>query len=1031
MLGAIVEGSLRHRTIVILLAVLSLLGGFYATQRAALDVFPEFTPPKVEVQTEAPGLSAIEVEQLVTLPLEATLQGLPRLAVTRSHSIQGISEITVFFKDGTDVYRARQLAAERLGELTGTLPEGVKSPRVAPLTPTTGHLVSAGFTSSKLTPMQLRDRIFWDLRPRLLAVEGVAQIVIMGGEDRQFQVQIHSDFLAARNLTLTDVLEAAKQAGGIRGAGFIEDRNQRRTIRVEGQIRTADELGEAIIASSGGTPIRLREVATVVEGPEPKFGDASIGGVPGVVLTVYRQFEGDSSDITRRVEAEIERFRPTLEAEGIVYHPALFRQANYIELAVGNMTHALLLGAGLVVIVLFLFLFDLRTAFISLTAIPLSLLGAVLLLWGFGITLNTLTLGGLAIAVGEVVDDAIIDVENIFRRLRENAKQAAPQSPFAVVLSASLEVRGAVVYATFIVALVFVPIFFLSGLQGRLFAPLGYAYVLAVLASLLVALTVTPALCLFLLPREAATHEPFFVRWLQAGYDVLLRRIDRHLALVLVVVVILMTAAAWTIAGFGGSYLPELKENHFVVHMRGIPGTSLEQSLASGTKLSKSLHADPAIRSVAQLAGRAELGEDVFGPEYSELHVGLVPTSSAGFEKAERFLREATGQRMGFQFEIMPFLTERIKETLSGTSAAVAVKLFGDDLATLDRVAADVTRLVEQVPGAIEVMPEAQTGSPELTIRLRPADAARVGLKSGAILDALHAAYQGASVGQVYDRNRVIDVKVVLEPEARNDPFRIGQLWLNAPGGRVQLHQVADVYRNDGRFLVSHENGLRRQLVRCNVSGRDVASFAAEVERRVGEMRLPSGVTYRVTGEHEALRATQRELGVSSAAAGLGVLMLLGLALGSARELRLVLVNLPFALLGGIAAIYVTGGNLDVGGLIGFVTLFGITVRNSLMMVSHWRHLHDVEGQPWGTDLVIRGARERLVPVLMTALVTGLGLLPIALGSGEPGREVEGPMAIVILGGLATSTTLNLLVLPVMYRHWGMPESERERSLAV
>jgi CzcA family heavy metal efflux pump len=1020
MLQAIVNWSIRQRFVVVVLAVAILAGGFYAIQNAALDVFPEFTPPQVIIQTEAPGLSAGEVEQLVTMPIEAAVNGLPRLEVSRSQSIQGLSVVTVIFHSGADVLRARQMVGERLSELSGKLPEGVKAPRLAPLTPATGRLLTAGFTSDTLSPMELRDRIQWDLRPRLLAIEGVAQVTIYGGEVRQFQIQVNPDYLAAHNLTLTDVLDATRQATGIRGAGFIDSTSQRLTLRTEGQARSADDLGEAVLTTVSGTPVQLRDVAVVAEGPEPKIGDATINGKPGVLVIVYKQYEGDSFAITRRVEVELERLRPNLEQQGIAYHPALFRQANFIETAVGSVTQALLIGGALVVVVLFLFLFNWRTAFISLTAIPLSLLGAILILWACGISLNTLTLGGLAIAIGEVVDDAIIDVENIFRRLRENGRLPQPQAPASVVLAASLEVRGAVVYATFMVVLVFVPIFFLSGLQGRLFAPLGYAYVLSVMASLLVALTVTPALSMLLLPTMHRSSEPPLVRWLQAGYERLLYRLDGEMLLVLAGVSILLATGAWAMSGFGGEFLPELKENHFIVHMRGLPGTSLKQSLTSGDQVVKALRKNPAVRSLAQEAGRAELGEDTWGPEYSEIEVDLSQLDGEELEKVERFLRTSLVNRAGYSFEVLPFLSERIQETLSGYTAAMAVKVYGENFETLDRVAADIADALDDIHGNADVRVEAQAGSPELVIHIRPKDAARCGLRTLTILDAVHAAYQGAVVGQVYDRNRVIDMNVLLEPSARSNPQQVANLWLTTATGRVQLKQVADVYLSDGRFLIAHENGLRRQAVTCNVRGRDLESFAIEVERRIGAIHLPPGVTVAVTGEHEARRTTQRELLLLASAAGLGLLLLLGMAVGSLRALLLVLLNLPFALIGGVGAVYMTGGLLNVGALIGFVTLFGITARNSLMMVSHWQHLHDMEGVQWGMELVLRGARERLAPVLMTALVTGLGLLPIAIGSGEAGKEVEGPMALVILGGLTTSTALNLIVLPMLYRRLGL-----------
>jgi CzcA family heavy metal efflux pump len=1034
MLRAVVEGSVRNRAVVVALAVFLLAYGGYASTRAKLDVFPEFAPPEVVVQTEAPGLSPAEVEQLVTQPIETSLGGLPGLDVIRSRSIQGLSVVTVVFRDGTDAYRARQQVGERLAELAGQLPEGVKPPRMTPLTSVTGRLLTVGFTAEKLSPQELRDYVQWNIRPRLLAVTGVASVVIYGGEVRQFQVQMNSDALAARNLTATDVLDATRQASGVRGAGFIETTQQRITLRTEGQVKSAAELGETLLTPTSGTPVRLRDVARVTEAPAPKFGDAAINGAPGVTLVISKQLDGDTPEITKRLEAELDAMKPGLEKRGITYHPALFRQSSFIELAVGNVTSSLLLGAILVCAILFVFLFNLRTAVISLTAIPLSLFGAVAVLYSFGLSLNTLTLGGLAIAVGEVVDDAVIDVENIYRRLRQNAQLPHPRPAAEVVVAASLEVRSAVVYATFIVALVFVPVFFMSGLQGRLFSPLGYAYVLAVMTSLVVALTVTPALSLVLLPRGRGVTEPPLLPPLQRIYEWLLRRLDGCGALVLVTMLVILGAAGWAVSGFGGSFLPELRENHFVVHMRGQPGTSLPESMEAGRRVTTRLRANPAVGGVSQQAGRAELGEDTWGPEYSELEVDLRP-GAADAEVVQRQIRGDLRNVPGYSFEVMPFLVERIKETLSGTTGAVVVKVHGDDLAAIDRSAADVARILNGIPGRDNVLVEPQIGAPELVVRVRTADAARYGLRSAQVLDAAHTAFQGAGAGQVYDRNRVIDLVVLLHPNERLDADAIANLWIPVPNfrpdpaagstepgvtcGKVRLTQVADLYLSDGRFLISHENGIRRVAVTCNVRGRDVESFAREVEQRVGKLDLPPGVYCTFGGEYQAKRAAERELLLYSSAAGAGILLLLWTAFGSVRRLLLVLLNLPFALVGGVAAVYMSGGVLDVGSLIGFVTLFGITLRNGIMMVSHWQQLREAEGMEWGPELVFRGARERLAPVLMTALVTALGLLPIALGSGEAGREIEGPMALVILGGLVTSTALNLLVLPLVYRRFG------------
>jgi CzcA family heavy metal efflux pump len=1063
MLQALVAWSIEHRIVVMVLAVALLVGGLFAAAHAQLDVFPDFTPPQVTVQTESPGLSPSEVEQLVTLPLEQSLNGLSRLDTIRSQSVPGLSVVNVIFRDGTDIYRARQQISERLAELAGQLPTGVRPPRMTPLTTATGRLLTVGFTSAKRTGMELRDLAQWTIRPRLLSVPGVAQVTIFGGEVRQFQVQVQPDFLAAHQLTLSDVLDAARQAGGIAGAGFIENSNQRLTVRIDADVTSIAELGNTVVATAQGTPVRLKDVARVVEAPEPKFGDALIDGQPGVTLLVYKQIGIDTPECTQRVEAELARLAPLLAEQGVTYHAALFRQANFIEQAIRNVVHSLLLGALLVALVLFVFLFNARTAFISLTAIPLSLLGAVLVLTGFGISLNTLTLGGLAIAVGEVVDDAIIDVENIYRRLQANARLPNPLPAADVVLSASLEVRSAVVYATFIVVLVFLPILFLTGLQGRLFAPLGYGYVLAVLASLAVALTVTPALAMLLLPRSIAEPAPdassrwaaFLCRlqgwharleaWMFARYDSVLRWLDGRLVLVIPVTMLLIASAVAALWQSGGAFLPELRESHFVIHMRGLPGTSLQQSLAAGSQVIAALHQFPGVRVATLQAGRAELGEDTWGVEYSEIEVDLHGLSGAEVVRLQREVQAALTDRYdrSYFFEVMPFLTERIKETISGSQASVAVKIYGDDFTALDRAAAQIARVLNSVPGkdgksaAVNVLVEPQVGAPELVVRPRLEDAGRLGLRRGQILDAVHTAYQGAEVGQAHDRNRTIDLVVILDPQARGNPQAVADLWLTVPNaragspmpeaksetsrGRVQLKQVADVFLAEGRFLIAHEGGLRRQMVTCNVGNNlDVATFVAEAERRVRSLNLPPGVSCVFTGEHEARRSTIRELAFWSLLVGTGIVILLGMVFRSPRHLILLLANLPFALVGGVAAVWLGGGILDVGAMVGFITLFGITTRNAIMLISHWQHLHDAEGMAWGPELVFQGARERLVPVMMTALVTALGLLPIALASGEAGREIEGPMAQVILGGLLTSTALNLLVLPVLFRRFGM-----------
>jgi Cu/Ag efflux pump CusA len=672
-------------------------------------------------------------------------------------------------------------------------------------------------------------------------------------------------------------------------------------------------------------------------------------------------------------------------------------------------------------VVLFVFLADAGAAAISLTAIPLSLLAAIIVLDRFGFGINTLTLGGLAIALGEVVDDAIIDVENIARRLREHRAADSPRSAGDVVVEASLEVRGSVVYATFVVALVFLPVLALSGVQGALFRPLGLAYILATLASLAVALTVTPALTLMLLARRAhRAHESRFLTWLKVGYRRSLGWLCGRPLAVGSAALLACAAAALTLPFFGATFLPEFREGHYLVHMSAVPGTSLAETFRLGQQVTAALKQDPRVRSVAQRIGRAELSEDTWGTHYTEFEVDLVPLTGEAAVTVQDDLRRILARFPGVNFAIRGFLAERIEETLTGSTAEIVVKVFGDDLDSLDLAARHIAELVRSVPGASDVQYDAPPVTPELAVRLRPVDLASTGLAADDALAAVEAATRGVKVAQTFDGNRATDVVVILEPEARARPEDLRGLPIVSAAGRlVTLAQVADVARTTGRFLISHQGARRVQTVTADVAGEDVAGFADDLAARLGATHLPAGVYTELGGTAAAQRDAQRELLLHSLLAGAGIVMLLALAFGDTSRLLLVLANLPFALVGGVLAVFATGGLLSLGSLVGFVTLFGIATRNAVMLISHYDHLVTVEGAAWSRATAIRGALERLGPILMTALVTALALVPLAVGSGDPGREIEGPMAIVILGGLLTSTLLSLFVLPTLALRWG------------
>ncbi len=1038
MLQFLVEHSLRFRGIVLVLAAGVLVYGAYRAAHAKLDVFPDFVQPQAVVQTEAPGLSPEQVEALVTQPLEGVLGGVAHVESVRSQSIQGLSIITIVFRENVDVFSARQMIAEQLGAVSGDLPSGVGQPKLTPLTSSTMDLLKIGLVSDSKNLMELRAFADWTLRPRLQAVTGVASVGIMGGEVRQLQIQIDPDRMVMLNLSLDEILTAARQATGTRGAGFVETENQRITIQTEGQQLTADQLGQVVLRQGADSMIRLRDVANVTVAAAPQFGDALIQGKPGVLVKLLSQYGANTMEVTEAAEEALSDMAPVFQAEGITVLPRIHRPATFIENAIHHVLDSLYMGGIFVAIILILFFFHWRTAFISLIAIPLSLLVAIVVMDFFNITLNTITLGGLAIAIGEVVDDAIIDMENIYRRLRENRTLVAPRPLLRVVLEASMEVRSAVLYATLVVVLAFIPVLTMSGLQGRMFAPLGIAYIAAILASLLVALTVTPVLSLILLPRAAQRPtEPIVLRAMKRGYEAVMRRLIRLPAMTFAASLLLFVGSLVLLSRFGEEFLPEFREGHFVVQVSAAPGTSLPAMMRLGRLISKDLleHVvdgdQPLLDTVEMQAGRAELGEDPWGPHRAEFHVELKPNIPGHVQaQAQEQIRDLLAHYPGITYEVLTFLGDRISETISGETASVVVSLFANDLDALDASAKEVASALSSVPGATDVGVASPPGAPELRVQLRSDRLVQFGFKPVDVLDAVQTAYQGTRVAQTFQENQVTDAVVILPPELRRDPESIGGLLLRNQGGMfIPLSELTDITPQTGRYMVLHDGARRRQTVTCNVQRRDLAGFVDDAKAAISRLKLPSRVYAEFSGADEAQSAARNELLLHSSIAGVAILLLLSVVFSSPRNLFLVLLNLPFAMVGGVVAVALTGSSLSIGSIVGFVTLFGITMRNSVMMISHFEHLVQHEGQSWNLETAIRGARERFIPVLMTALVTGLGLLPIAIGSGEVGREIEGPLAVVILGGLCTSTALTLLVLPTLALRLGRIEKGRSSAI--
>nr|WP_320165510.1 efflux RND transporter permease subunit [uncultured Methylophaga sp.] len=1033
MLSKVVAFSVRFRGVVVALASMLLIYGVYKLSNSSLDIFPEFAPKQVIIQTEAQGLTAEQVEVLVTQPLENALGGLVGMESIRSQSIPSLSVLTLTFYDNTDIYLDRQLVSERLLGLKEVLPAGVGAPLMVPLESSSGTIMTIGLTSDSQDLMTLRSLVDWTLAPRLLSVDGVADINVFGGHERQLQIQIKPDKLAKYGISIDEVTTVAQQATGIMGTGFVENQNQRMTIQVSGQPLNATQLAKVVVRKEGNTVLRLGDIASVKEAPAPTIGGAAIGGRPAVVLMVIGQYKANTLAVTEGIEAALDEFKDGFGAEGITLHDDLFRPANYIQTSLVNIQEHLMVGGGLVMLVLILFLFNIRTAVISMTAIPLSLFAAMIVLLEFGININIMVLGGLAIALGEVVDDAIIDTENIFRRLRQNALLAAPKPTMEVVYEASMEVRSSVVYASFIVMLVFVPLLTLSGVAGRMFEPLGEAYILAIFASLAVALTVTPALCHILLTRagDVSHDEPPLIRMIKPIYGRVLSAISHFPRLTLLGVLGFCVAGLSILPFLGGSFLPELREGHYIIHTASVPGTSIEESLRIGGRIEQRVAEIPGVRSTSQWAGRAERGADTFGTHYSEYEVDLEPMDGPSQQRVLDEIREILEAFPGVNSEVNTFLTERIDETISGYTSPIVVNIYGKNLDALDQTAQEVAEVMRDIDGAADVQLRAPPGEPQLEVRLDLDKLAYWGLRPAEVMQAVRTGFDGAVVGQVYEGNQVFDVVVVLPEELRKQPQQLRALPIQTPEGvMLRLQDIAVIQQVSGRHMIQHRGSQRLQTVTANVTDRDLSSFFAELKERVhDEVAFTADIYPEFTGAAVAQAQSREDLIVHSTLAGLAVLLLLYVALQSFRNMILVLINLPFSLVGGVLAVVLTNGVLSIGSLVGFVTLFGITLRNAIMLVSHYQYMVKEEGAAWNLDTAIRGAQERLPSILITALVTALAMLPIAINSDSPGREIMGPMASIIIGGLISSTVLNLLVLPSVMLRYGRFKTSREAQL--
>ena len=1016
MMKWLVSTSLRLRVAVVVLTAILLVAGTRIVSQTRFDVFPEFAPPLVEVQTEVPGLSTSEVEVLVTVPIENALNGVSWLQEVRSKSVLGLSSVVLFFEEGTDIMAARQLVQERLTQLAERLPSVAKPPVILSPLSATSRVLKIGMSSEKLSQIEMTTVAKWTIRPRIMAIPGVANVAIWGQRDRQIQVLIDPHYLHTHDVTTDDVVRAAEEAVQIGGGGFIDTPNQRLAVAHTLSIHSPDDLSDVPVAIRNGAPLKLGDLADLVEGSPPPIGDAIINDGPGILLIVEKQPWGNTLEVTKKIEDVLDALRPGLEDMDI--DSTIFRPATFIEMSLANLNRALLIGCLLVIAVLAFFLNNWRTALISALAIPTSLIIAALILNYRGGTINTMVLAGLIIALGELVDDAIIDVENIMRRLRLNKAAGNPESVFKVVLDASLEVRSAVVYGSVIVVLVLMPVFFLQGLSGSFFRPLAFSYVLAILSSLLVALVLTPALSMILLPRVVGRRESPFLQWIKGRYETLLPKLIHRPKKVLAVTAAALGVTLAVIPFLGEEFLPHFKEYDFLMHWVEKPGTSIEAMDRITIRVSKELRSIPGVRNFGAHIGRAEVADEVVGPNFTELWISLDP--GVDYQTTVDKIQEVVDGYPGLYRDLLTYLRERIKEVLTGTSATLVIRIYGENLDILRLKAEEVRAAIADTEGIIDLKVQPQVMVPQVEVHFRPKAAAQFGLTAGEARRAATILMNGIKIGEFYEDQNIFDVVVWGTPHVRSnlDTFRSLRIE-TPPGGLVPLEEVADVYIAPTPNQITRESASRYTEVTCNVRGRDLGSVAREIENKVKEIPFDRGYHPEFLGEYAAQRASRQRILALSVFALIGIFLILFTDFGSSRLAFLVIAGLPFALIGGVFSAVMSGGVLSLGSLIGFVTVLGVAARNSIMLISHYKHLQVEEGHSFGLDLVVRGAKERLAPILMTALTTALALLPIVIGGNRPGQEIEHPMALVILGGLVSSTLLNLLVMPVLYWKYG------------
>lgn len=1063
-MNAIIKWALQNRLIVVAIGALMLVWGTYVALNLPVDVFPDLNKPTITILTEAKGLAPEEVETQVSFPIETVMNGVPGVTRVRSQSGIGLSIVYVEFDWGTDIYRNRQLVSEKITAAREQLPEGV-SPFLAPISSIMGEimLISVKSKDGRTNPLDVRTLADWTIRPRLLTITGISQVIPIGGGVKQYQALVSPEKLQQFGITIEDVVTALEKSNTNSTGGFVDAQSQEYLVRNLGRFYTIEELNQTVVAYRNNTPIRLGDVATVEFGARIKRGDAGANGQPAVIMSVQKQPGASTIELTEKIDAAMKELQTTLPPD-IEINTNLFRQSNFIEASIGNVIEALRDGAILVAIVLFLFLLNFRTTAITLTAIPLSFVVTFLIFWAFGISINTMTLGGLAVAIGELVDDAIVDIENIFRRLRENSLLENPRPSLEVIYHASLEIRSSIVYATIIVALVFLPLFMLTGVEGRLLAPLGLAYITSLVASLFVSLTITPVLASYLIPQlfkknrrksalsrwfeslkakfsknesaEATSEDAhagghseedsFVVRWLKKWDERLLHWTLRHPYKVMAGAAISFFATMATLPFVGTAFLPEFNEGTLTINIQAQPGTSLAESNRIGTIGEKLVMEVPEVVSVGRRTGRAELDEHAEGVHYTEIDVDL-KESERTREEILADIREKLAVIPGVNLNVGQPISHRLDHLQSGVRAQIAVKLFGDDLSVLRSKAEEIRNVMAGVEGATDVQIERQVLIPQIRFNVDRARAAQYGLAPGEVTDTLETALNGRTVSQAIEGARRYDVVVRFDDRSRNSLDALRNAKVDTPQGtQIPVSAVATIENLPGPNQILRENTQRRIVISANTEGRDLGSVVQDMQERVGaQVNLPQGYFVEFGGQFQASQEATKTLSVLTLFSLVAIFFLLIKALGDWRSALQVMINIPLALIGAVIALLLTGGVFSIATLVGFISLVGITSRNGIMMISHYLHLMREEGEGFTEHMIVRGSLERLVPVMMTALTAGLSLIPFILAADAPGKEILHPLAVVVLGGILTSTLLDQLVTPAVFYKFGRPSAER------